>query len=448
MVYDYVIIGGGPSGLSTAHLLSKSNKVLLVDKEESLGGCHRVKYIDNYYTEHACKVYSSAYVNFNKILNDLGTDITKEFVPFNSTMTSIGGFGFSDFSNYEMLSILGAFCIFLVNGDYGKNISVEEFSSNFSPEAQEYINSLCKLSDGADYKRYSLYQFLQIINEQGLHTLYQPKAPMSVLMKKWRKYLEDSGVDIIRDTITSLEGKDTIVSANGKYFGKNFILAIPPKNISNLIKNNEFGLDFHNFADKTNYDKYISITFHWDTKLDLPKLTGYPESDWGLVFIVLTDYMKSVDNIPGEQTVISCTIDKLDNKYLGKTANESTNDELISRTFEQLKLAYPGLPQPFKSLVSTDTDTAYFATVGTTPIPFTSNISNLYNVGSQNGYQKYNFTSFESAISNAFALVKELGHTSYSIDSGITVKWLFWVIIAVIIVIIVLYLDAFHYKSS
>ena len=85
-IYDYIIIGGGPSGLILAYLLSKNNQkssdktsksILLIDKNTSLGGCHRVDRNDIYFTEHGPRVYSSAFVNFINILKDFNVDFIK-----------------------------------------------------------------------------------------------------------------------------------------------------------------------------------------------------------------------------------------------------------------------------------------------------------------------------------------------------------------------------------
>lgn len=49
MKYDYIIVGGGPCGISLSHLLAKTNKkILLLEGENSLGGCHRVDRINGY----------------------------------------------------------------------------------------------------------------------------------------------------------------------------------------------------------------------------------------------------------------------------------------------------------------------------------------------------------------------------------------------------------------
>lgn len=99
--------------------------------------------------------------------------------------------------------------------------------------------------------------------------------------------------------------------------GKKFILAIPPLNISkflsksrNLELKNPFGelKDFSSLTRKTNYLEYIPVIFHFDKKIKLENIWEFPSTFWGVVHIVLSDYMKFNDQ--RSKTVISTLINK------------------------------------------------------------------------------------------------------------------------------------------
>lgn len=77
--YDYVIIGGGPSGLALAQLLtlSRFNRILLIEKRDYLGGCHGVTRVNNgMMTEHGPRIYIDNFIMFTQLLNDMGVQFT------------------------------------------------------------------------------------------------------------------------------------------------------------------------------------------------------------------------------------------------------------------------------------------------------------------------------------------------------------------------------------
>jgi phytoene dehydrogenase-like protein len=76
--YDYVIIGGGPTGLTLALYLSKYYKIAIIEKEDQIGGCHSVKRIDGLFSEHGPRIYLDNYLVFKDILkNELNITFNK-----------------------------------------------------------------------------------------------------------------------------------------------------------------------------------------------------------------------------------------------------------------------------------------------------------------------------------------------------------------------------------
>ena len=100
------------------------------------------------------------------------------------------------------------------------------------------------------------------------------------------------------------------------------------------------------------YNPYISISYHWKSKVNLHSKWGFnPENDWAVIFVVLSDYFQ------GEQgTLISASIGILDAKssVTGKTANESTGEELKMETWRQVCLVLGNVPTPDKMLMYSD----------------------------------------------------------------------------------------------
>jgi len=296
-----------------------------------------------------------------------------------------------------------------------------------------------------------------------LYNVYQPKLPNDrLLLKFWQQAMLDTkNVEIMLNTeIQSIESsnKVTIIKTkDGKSIeSKNYIFAIPPKPMINILTSstnkNMFGEinELTTWANNSSYFVYIPITFHWNTKAPIRRVWGGEiNTDYGLVYIVLSDYMDFQND--NSKTVISLTVRLADKKssYNNKTANECDKQELLDEVYRQLKIDQPGLPVPTKSILSPEmfkrdgkwdtTDTAFMYTKA----GYRSNKSiypNLFWVGTQNGNSNYNFTSAESAIENAIALLHDLEPKSKSqilIHSPITVNSLIIIIFVLIMILIV-----------
>jgi hypothetical protein len=472
--FDLIIVGAGPAGLALSQCVSHLNKrILIIESEKKIGGCHGVRRVNGLFTEHGPRIYSDTYVVFKNLLKEMNVNFYDIFTKYNFSIANIGGETvFSVLSWSELLMLAGEFIKLMLNDNHGINMMMQDYlyNNNFNKESIEIIDRICKLTDGGGIDKYTLNEFLQLLNQQFFYSLYQPKKPNDEgLFKIWRDYLESKGVTFALNTeINEINIKNNQIQSirlnNSNQmtivYGKNIVFAIPPKNLLDVV--NKYNIphnwgDLDTFAKETAYIDYISVSFHWDKKLDLPKIYGFPKSSWGVAFVVLSDYMPFEQET--SQTVISAaiTISDVKSNNNNKTANECNEIELIDEIILQLREAYSDLPQPTKAILSPgvkyDTskkawiseDTAFILTANKGFLPFQNGIiKNMYNLGTHNGKNYYKFTSMESTVSNSVVLSKilypELNNSKYiKLTRSTSISDVFDLIVIVIILYLIYY---------
>ena len=465
MNYDYIIIGAGPTGLTLSLLLSTYNKkVALIEKEAFIGGCHGVRRVDGLFAEHGPRIYIDNYFNFKSILQDIDTSFNQLYTPYKFGLNDFINSGLKNLSFIEILKL--AYLFFTLNDNY-KNISlldqVQQY--NFSNNAIDYLDRICRLTDGGGIENFTLYSFLQITNQNLPYKIYQPKKPNDKgLFKIWQDKLIKNGVAIFLSTDVNqiYINNDNIVnitlSNNTILTGQQYILAMPPYSINQFIKKfnslpNVFGDNFDQWSNLTNYITYIPIVFHWNTKLKLEKKWGFPETEWGIGHIILSDYMNFEDS--RSQTVISTLITKQNvSKILNKTPDQINDKQIIiDEVFRQLKTIFNELPKYDHGLMADNyyddkkwksINTAFM----TTKYGYINNqsniITNLYNCGVHNGLSNYSFTSMESSVVNAIELFNQLIPESKKVIKNIMTLKEYMLIIIIIIYIIILIVCMFN----
>jgi hypothetical protein len=477
--YDLIIVGAGPAGLALAHASSSLyRRILIIDNETEIGGCHRVKRnADGLFTEHGPRIYLSIYYNFFNLMSEMGLKVEDVFVDYKYSFDDVAKEKIlPHYSFYEMFMFSLAYLMFVINDDYGKDISLYEYlrGHGFSLKVIDMFDRLCRFTDGGNVYSYSLNKILKATDSSPMLKIYQPKAPLDVvLFSTWKKFLSNRGVDFmlgfrITDYDFQNNNVETITLSNTEKIrcGK-LVFAVPPVSLMNIIKyedglRNAFGNfnDFERWVDNTKYIDYISITYHFKGKLGLPIINGLTfDTDWGIVLINLSDYMDSVDAATdaaegGYSTVLSTAISICDknSRATYKKANECSADELIKEVHRQIKESiFHDLPNDYKALVNPNNyydtyknkwacrDNAYFNTYNEKYIPFYSSINNVYNLGTHNGKSYISYTTIESAVSNAMYLAGELYpevSSKYTVYRGITLKnVLMFIILALFIVL-------------
>ena len=474
--YDLVIVGAGPAGLALAHTTSSIyRRVLIIDKEQEIGGCHRVKRnSDGMFTEHGPRIYLSTYYNFFNLVNELGLEREDVFVNYKYSFFDIAYTKILPHYNfYEIIMLTMSYLMFFIDDDYGKDISLYEYlrGRGFSHKVIDMFDRLCRFTDGGNVYSYSLNKILKLIDSMLLLKIYQPKSPLDiVLFSTWKKFLSNRGVDFMMGHhITDYDIQNNnieIITLNNSEKIKcgKIVFAVPPVALLNIIKyeeglRNTFGNynELERWVDKTKYIDYISITFHFKDKQNLPFINGLSlDTDWGIGLINLSDFMDNVEN--GYSTVLSTAISICDrnSSYTYKKANECTADELIKEVHRQIKESiFNDLSDDYTAIVNPNNyynvhknkweckDNAYFNVYNEKYLSFESGINNLYNLGTHNGKSYISYTTIESAVSNAIYLAGELYpevQSKYTIYKGITGKNIIMVIIIIIFVLLYYFL--------
>jgi len=469
---DYIIVGAGPCGLTIAYLLAKAGKTcVLLDSNGSIGGCHRVRRVNGMFTEHSPRVYLSSYKNFSSLLEEFGRTFSDFYTPdvfgvIYITLQMIGTLRAT-----ETLSIIGAYLYAMSHPDYGANESMDSFMTRkkFSNASRDYMDRLCRFTDGAGSDRYSLYQFIQLGNQQSLYGIYQPRLPNDIgIFRTFTEQLNALNVPIqlnTRVTSVTYDGQVTgVVLSDGRTIqGQHVILAVPPNALVSILNQSPtpipraFG-NLSGWVSPATYNNDIAATFHWDTKLVVPDVWGFPSSDWGLVSIPLSTFMHMND--PRSKTVLTTCITYTDrtSRFLNKTANQVMDREtLVAEMFRQLTESYPTLPPPTTSLLSPtvyyenggwrESDSAFFKSFSINYIHSHGNVPGLYQVGVQNGQSSSAFTTMEAAITNAMRFVNQLQvgperviHESVELFFVLKLIFLILLLIVFLVVLYILYL--------
>lgn len=477
---SFIIVGGGPCGLAIAHYLNASfptAQCTIVERMPMLGGCHRVQWAPKrepqrvslpfqghssrqntnrpshqnnkhdktlFFTEHGPRIYLNSYTAFKRILADLDQTWDDWFVA--KSQSALMPFVLKSLSWRELFS----FVLF-----YTTEGTVSEFMSthNFSEKSRAVMDTVCRVTDGAGADRYTMRELWSIAWHAG--TVYYARRPLQPLWDLWgahlsrnnsRIHLNTEAVQLTadgvwvrpvpfesrqpRETSSALNSGATTLneSFNFVHLRGIVVLALPPMAAATLLP------QLKPFALASNYVTYISITFHYESRLNLVSAVGL--TDWGIVMLEYnfddSDSFTNSDN----STVLSVAVTRSwqASAHTNKSAQDSTRAELIAETFRQLQTLTGPLPQYVAALLSPSVhclsneesscagwrmeDSAFvLTTAGYCQSKWSLDVSDLsdntvettvYSVGNHNGNTTMHFTSIEGAIVNARAFVDSI----------------------------------------
>jgi hypothetical protein len=393
-MYDYVIVGGGPTGLTLATYLP--GRIALIERHPMLGGCHRANPSAPRFVEHGPRVYSGAYVNVQRVLRDIGVAWDDAFVPTAFSPELIDGKRWYQWLSPREISLLSwdyvVFAFF--DKDHGKRVSMKTYClrNAFSAQSTSYIDAVCRFSDGAGAARYTLWEFVSGF-DQHIRSFYLPRQPNHVLFAHWHRFLQKRGVDVHVSTAVTRVTKTSVACGDRVLRARKVILAVPPHHASQLLEKSKLSEPrFKDFAKKTKYDIYWSVSF-FGTRIDNAK--GHATTPWGIIamqypFEGVVSAAASVWDVPSPVT--------------GKTLAQTTDPDAVAKEIrrqlgfdDDVEYAYQSGPYQ---------DQAFVAAAGKGYVR-PKLACGVYTVGTHNGESNYNFTSMESAVQNALVFAKQ-----------------------------------------
>ena len=412
MYYDYVIIGLGPTGITTAlHLLKTKKRILLLEASDKIGGCWKTNMIDEkYFTENSPKVLSKhGSREFNKLCKYL--DVQNEYnIVYDYTIKQ--SLFFDVFKHLTFKDIIH-FVVLIISyllGLNNKYITVKRWCENvgISKKGHIFLNIICVVLS-TTYDKIRIHGLVQFIFKryQYMMNLSQINKPNEWLDKVSHIFKTSNNIDVYLNTqIKKVNIEQNIVSNiltnNDEIIvAKEYIFCIPVRRLYNVMNNSKYANWFEHLSSFQRYIKMCSYTgigfqLHFDEMLDLPKKWCWScYNDWKIIILDKSKTMTHFSNDPTIKHVLSCVIVDLDtkSKNINKTVNECDNlDDVVNEAIRQVystryitilpkKITHSKNIFKSKDFGWEAWDTSY-SNMG--KLPIRGNLSNMYSIGPHN----------------------------------------------------------------
>lgn len=429
-MYDYCVVGGGPSGVYAAcQLLRSGHSVCVIESQPSLGGCHRVRYVNGLHTEHGPRVYLGCFSSFWSFLKE-EIGVTKaQFRAYSPSYAYA-----SAFSITEKLAIARAFFVHLFSRN---TMTVEEFANGFSERARFMLNRLMRTIDGGNSDKSCMSTLFDGINLGLLHGVFQPTLPMDTLV--WgpltRRILAAGGAVYLNTRVRAIARGKVICDRFSVECGK-IILAVPPLaliGIENAVEcTTRSPALFIRKALFECYEPYVCATVAFSSAVE--DHSGVSSHPWGDVVIDMARYFKTCY---GSLLVVSITNPKADS-VLG-VADELDRTKLLEAIVTLTRERFRA-PTPVAAALSPnvtfdrgwrETDRAYLLTKNGF-MKHEAAFEDVYHISHAHGHSPHTYNCIESAIHNAQHTLRMLGVKVPQTREPITVASLIVAVVAII----------------
>lgn len=377
MIYDYIIVGLGPSGITTALQLAKTNaRLLLVDADNDIGGCWKTKYFENlYHSEHSPKVlFSQGNKEFRKLLQEIDVKIEYANVYESKVMVlfSILYYIFNSFNINDYYNILIYIFLFFIGYKHIKNNTTVETwcqKHNISQAAIKFLNMTTIAINGtriSNTKMFNLFKFLLNVDTM----LYYSNAVQMTDPNKWlykcKQILQAySNVTIVSNTtIVAIYSSETHVKSihtqnNETFVGKNIVLCVPLRKLYDIVRKSSLQVqrnwfatidDMKKFVDDSTYSGF-GIQLHFSTKKRDPRLWCWScTTEWNIIVVNKSLTLNNSSYDTSIQTVWGCVVCDFEAiNTFGKSINNYDNVQSVTQeVLRQLSNQYGEKLKPKK----------------------------------------------------------------------------------------------------
>ena len=366
----YIIVGGGPTGLSLAYGLVKNNyQVVLLERDSILGGSWNSRWVDGNFSENSPRVLSTNGSHMD-LLYEIGlTNEDFDIVYGNIYETNYKVFNFvrKYFEFMDYVIFLSAMIKYRYTNKYiKKNNSLQDWfnDSKLSDSAKKGIRILsiiiCDTPQNTNatdfFASIESVKLVQMKDSNKWHNLlesyFDSLANMTII--------KNTTVLNINDDATAIQCKNrdgTILNLEGD----RIVLCTQSDGIYPILQNSSFTI-----KNNWNSEKWIK---EWSTntyyscfgfQLHFNEIEQFPDtwcwscqSDWCIIILPVSNWLSlnSVDDTI--KTVWSCCIVDMEtkSKRLNKTPNECTKEEITDECIYQLKQLHH-FSQSFKTTIS------------------------------------------------------------------------------------------------
>ena len=373
-MYDYIIVGGGPTGITLATMLANTkHKTLLLESEDSLGGNWKIDWdqeTNQYMTEHSPKVLFSSNHYFFQLLQKVGA------TSYNHTHNIYGKFGnlkivksflrhMSFMDTMKFIKLIVSYFLNPNNFNYYQSLKNWALENHISEKGMAFLKVMAIISSNT-FDKVCIGAFIEfaIIDPGMFFDLVYLDRPNDWIKQAYRYIFSHNNMNIIlRTTVVSIDDVQGIVrdDSGNTYMGKNIILATPLKACYEIINKSSRDLKsnwFQNMnAFKTFVDKstYIGLGFqlHFTEKVEIPSEWCWScFDDWTVIILEKSIDRELLSRDPKVQCTWSCVVVDLDtkSKRINKTVNEcDAMDEVIEEAIYQInRQRKTPIPKPYK----------------------------------------------------------------------------------------------------